>query len=124
MHIIAKKIVGFYMEKKRLVVSYKNLTPELLELVKQKYPHGYQNHVIKITKPNGDYFYAITLDTSEASYLIKVNVKIDSKPKDEDDERDFFGGDSDEIGTSDDSFPEESEEPFEEESSNEDFDDE
>ena len=51
------------MEKKRLVVSYKTLH-ELLELVKQKYPHGYQNHVIKITKPNGDYFYAITLDTS------------------------------------------------------------
>ena len=41
-----------------------------------------------------------------------MNVKIDSKPKDEDDERDFFGGDSDEIGTSDDSFPEESEEPL------------
>ncbi|MBN1988655.1 MAG: hypothetical protein JW783_04630 [Bacteroidales bacterium] len=80
--------------------------------------------MIKITKPNGDYFYAITMDTPDASYLIKVNVKIDTKPKDEDDEKDFFGGDSDDIGTSDDSFPEESEEPIEEESNEDDFDDE
>jgi hypothetical protein len=94
------------MEKKRLVISYNNLSPDVLELVKKKYPTGYLNSVIKVTKPNNDFFYAITLDTDDTSYLIKVNVKIDSKPKDEDEEKDFFS-ESDDIGTNEDSFPDE-----------------
>ncbi len=92
------------MIKKKLVVNFKNLTPELLALVKKKYPNGYNDHVIKVTKPNNEFFYAITLDTEEASYLIKVNVKIDTKPKDDDDEKGFFS-DSDSIGTDNDTFP-------------------
>lgn len=102
------------MKKKRVVINYSNLNPDLLELLKKKYPLGYQNYVIKVDKPNGEFFYAITLDTDDTSYLVKVNVKIDSKPKDEDEERDFFG-ESDDIGTSEDSFPDEaSDEPAEE----------
>lgn len=93
------------MEKRKLVISYKNLTPELLDIFKQKYPHGYLNHVIKVTKPNNEFFHAITLDTEDSSYLIKVNVKIDTKPKDEDEEKGFFS-DSDDIGTDEDTFPE------------------
>lgn len=92
------------MNKKRVVVSYNNLTPELLELFKKKYPAGYQNYVIKVTKPNNDFFFAVTLDTEDTSYLVKVNVKIDTKIKDEDDEKDFFG-DNDDIGTNEDTFP-------------------
>jgi hypothetical protein len=100
------------MEKRKLVVNFKNLSPELLALVKQKYPYGYQNHVIKVTKPNNEFFHAITLDTEDSSYLIKVNVKIDTKPKDEDEEKGFFS-DSDDIGTDEDTFPEEEEEQAE-----------
>jgi hypothetical protein len=94
------------MEKRRLVIDYKNLSPELLASLKLKYPHGYQNFVMKVSKPNGDFFYAITLDTADASYLVKVPVKIDTKIKDEDDEKALFS-ESDDIGTSEDSFPEE-----------------
>ncbi len=97
------------MDKKKLVVNYKNLSPELLALLKLKYPYGYQNHVIKVTKPNDEFFHAITLDTEDSSYLIKVNVKIDTKPKEVDDEKGFFS-DSDEIGTDQDTFPDEPEE--------------
>ncbi|MDD3567464.1 MAG: hypothetical protein PHT92_03600 [Bacteroidales bacterium] len=107
------------MNKKKLVISYKNLSPELIALVKKKYPHGYHDHVIKVTKPNNDFFYAITLDTDEASYLIKVNVKIDTKPKDDDDEKGFFS-DSDSIGTDEDSFPDEVEDEQDEDYSDDD----
>jgi len=109
------------MEKKKLVISYKNLSPEVLALVKLKYPYGYQNSVIKVTKPNGDFFHAITLDTEDASYLIKVNVKIDTKPKDEDDEKGFFS-DSDAIGTDDDTFPDDIEEEQDNDFSDDNFD--
>lgn len=92
------------MSKKRSVISYSNLSPELLKEFKNKYPYGYQNDVIKVVKPNGDFFHAVTMETDDAVYLVKVNVKIDSKIKDEDDEKEFFGTTSDDIGTDADSF--------------------
>jgi hypothetical protein len=64
--------------KKKIIVHFNNLTPEVLEAVQKKYPEGYQDHVFKVTKPNNDFFYAITVDTEDASYLIKINVKIDT----------------------------------------------
>jgi hypothetical protein len=71
------------MEKKRLVVSYKNCSDEVLEAIKKKYPMGYTDFVMKVQKPSGDFFYAITIDTADASYLVKVDVKIDNLTEEE-----------------------------------------
>lgn len=71
--------------KKRVVVSYKNLTPELLEEVKKKYPLGYTDHMIRVDKGPGDFFYAIVLETDDISYLIKVEVKVDDQIEEEED---------------------------------------
>ena len=46
-------------QKKRVVVSYKNLSAELREEVKKKYPNGYTDSMIRIDKGPGDFFYAI-----------------------------------------------------------------
>lgn len=89
----------FHMEKKKLVVSYKNCTEEVLEAIKKKYPNGYNDYVMKVQKPNGDFFYAITADTADASYLIKVDVKIDNLTEEEFEKE--FGDDS--AGVADDS---------------------
>ena len=66
------------MEKKRLIVSMDNLPEGVIEAIRKKYPSGYSDYVIKVPKGNNDFFYAITVDTESASYLVKVNVKIDS----------------------------------------------
>lgn len=96
------------MGKINKVIGIQNLTPELIELLHKKYPDGYTNHVIKVTTPKNDYFYGVTLDTADTSYLIKVPVKIDNNP-DEVDEKDFeeesetitpdedFGGDNEDA---------------------------
>jgi hypothetical protein len=76
------------MAKLNKVVSFQNLTPDLIELLNKKYPDGYQNHVIKVTTPKQDFFYGVTLDTSDTSYLIKVPVKIDTNPE-EFDEKEY-----------------------------------
>ena len=76
------------MGKVNKVISLQNLTPELLDLLNKKYTDGYNNHVIKVTTPKNDFFYGVTLDTPEISYLIKVPVKIDANP-DEIDEKDY-----------------------------------
>ncbi len=66
------------MDKKRLIVNMNNLPAGVLEAIQKKYPDGYAYHVIKVPKGNNDFFYAITVDTENVSYLVKVNVKIDS----------------------------------------------
>ncbi len=78
--------------KKRVVISYKNLSDELLDLVKKKYPYGYTDSMIRIDKGPGDFFYAIMLETEDVSYLIKVDVKIDSKVEEEE-EKDYYDDD-------------------------------
>jgi Mg2+ and Co2+ transporter CorA len=67
------------LTKKKLVVSYKNLPPDVIELIKEQYPKGYSDYLIKVDRGNGDFFYAITLNTETIDYLIKVDVKIDSE---------------------------------------------
>ncbi len=74
-----------YMVKKKLIVNYKNLGPEVLEAVERKYPDGFENHIFKVSKGANDYFYAFTVDTIDASYLVKVNVEIDLDVDDFDD---------------------------------------
>jgi hypothetical protein len=85
-----RKPVANTAGKKKLVVNYKNLSPEVLEQLREKYPKGYSDALIKVDKGNGQFFYGVTLDTPEADYLIKVDVKIDSEP--EEIERALFGG--------------------------------
>ena len=69
--------------KKRLVISYKNCPAEVLQAIREKYPLGYGDALIKVEKPNGDFFHAITVDFKDVSYLVKVDVKIDNLTEEE-----------------------------------------
>ena len=42
--------------KKRSVVSFTNLPAELQEEVKKLYPYGYTEAMMRIDKPNGEFF--------------------------------------------------------------------
>ncbi len=77
--------------KKRLVVSAQNLPEELQAELKIKYPDGFNEHMIRIEKGFNDFFYAVTLETDEISYLVKLNVKIDAQV--EDDDKDYYEDD-------------------------------
>jgi len=67
------------MEKVKKVVKIEDLPAEAMQALTKKYPDGWKDYVRKISKPNGEYFFAIDVDTETASYLVKVNVKVDSK---------------------------------------------
>ena len=71
------------VQKKRLVISYKNCPAEMLQAIREKYPLGYGDALIKVEKPNGDFFHAITVDFEDICYLVKVDVKIDSLTEEE-----------------------------------------
>lgn len=66
------------MEKKRIIKSIENITEDVMEAIKKKYPDGWSNHVQRINKGNNDFMHVITVDTDDASYLIKVKVKVDT----------------------------------------------
>ena len=73
-------------DKKRVAISSKNLSPELLDEVKKKYPYGWTDHMIRIDKSPTDFFYAIMLETEDTNYLIKVDVKVDTTRNNEEEE--------------------------------------
>ena len=83
--------------KKRLIISYHNLSEELQEKLRQQYPNGYTESMIRIDKGQGNFFYAVVLETEDINYLVKVDVKIDDI--EDEDEKDYF--DDPDIGGAD-----------------------
>lgn len=78
--------------KKHIVTSYRNLSSEMLAAIKEKYPLGFTEAMIRVDKPNGEFFYAVPFDTEEIAYLVKIDVKIDDNSQDEED-KDFYDED-------------------------------
>ena len=83
--------------KKHIATSFHNLSPELQEAVKAKYPLGFTDAMIRVDKPNGDFFYAVPYDTDEIAYMVKIDVKVDYNSHDDD--KDYY---DDEIKGADD----------------------
>lgn len=82
--------------KRRAVVSFENMSDELAAAFAEKYPKGYSDYfpdLVKYDKPNGTSFYAVTVEITDAIYLVKIQVKTDDA---EDLERWLDGDDSDE----------------------------
>lgn len=98
--------------KKRLVVSYDKMSVELQSSFKEKYPKGYADYmgdIFKVDKPDGSFFYAVSVDVLDAVYLVKIAVKIDDY---DDLEKGLFpdGASAGEDG--DDIFPEDADSSF------------
>ena len=80
--------------KKRHVVSYENMNPVLAAAFAEKYPKGFSDYLpelVKYPKPDGTSFYAVTVETDDAIYLVKIQVNVD---KAEDSDR-WLEGDED-----------------------------
>lgn len=82
------------MAKRHIVTSFHNMPPELQEAVKEKYPLGFTDAMMRVDRPNGDFFYAVPFDTEEVAYMVKIDVKIDDRASEEDD-KDYFDEDED-----------------------------
>lgn len=67
--------------RKRHIISYENMSPELAAAFAEKYPKGFNDYLPdlnKYTKPDGTPFYAVLIDSMpEDIYLVKIKVKID-----------------------------------------------
>ena len=66
--------------KKRHVVSYEKMSPEVAEAFAEKYPRGFSDYLAdleKYPKPDGTSFYAVTIEIEEDIYLVKIQIETD-----------------------------------------------
>ena len=58
---------------KRLIIDSKKMTPEILALVKEKYPEGYyEDDIIVFKNHKNETIEAIQVESEDAVYLIKI----------------------------------------------------
>ena len=64
-----------HVEKKKMAIDYKNLTPEMLGLLEEQYPVGFSGHYIKFPNSKGEIISAVRLETEDTVYLVKVSAQ-------------------------------------------------
>lgn len=63
--------------KKRVIVDFKKLTPEILALLVEKYPDGYDDeNIITFKNANNEIVDAVEVSTDDTKYLVKVSTKL------------------------------------------------
>lgn len=72
---------------KRIIVDYKKLTQEILNLLVEKFPDGYGiRDIIKFTNHKGQYIEAVEVSTNDTTYLVKISDElVDSMENHEED---------------------------------------
>lgn len=62
---------------KRVIVDFKKLTPEILSLLVEKYPFGYDDEdIISFKNLKGEIIEAVEVRNEEDIYLVKVSSKL------------------------------------------------
>ena len=101
--------------RKRHVVSFEKMSDELAAVFNEKYPGGrndYFNDIKQYHKPDGTPFHAVTIETPDDIYLVKVVVKTDDLEDierwlqgEEDAENEQVAGASADTGSDSDTLP-------------------
>jgi hypothetical protein len=85
---------------KRVIVDFKKLTPEILALLVERYPDGYDDdHIISFRNAKNEMVEAVEVTTEDTKYLVKVSTKLAATMEnyDEDDYEDFEDDDPDAV---------------------------
>ena len=74
---------------KRVIVNYKKLTPEVLKLLVEKYPNGYDDtDIISFRNAHGEAIEAVEVITPEIKYMVKISVRLAESMENFDDDDD------------------------------------
>ena len=95
---------------KRVIVDFKKLTPEVLKLLVERYPDGYDDrNIIYFRNDQGERIEAVEVLTEDTKYLVKISAKLEYTMEnyDEDDYDEF--DDDDPEGVPDPDLPEQDE---------------
>lgn len=62
---------------KRVIVDFKKLTPEILALLVERYPDGYDDdQIVSFRNQHNDMIEAVEVITEDTKYLVKVSSKL------------------------------------------------
>lgn len=89
---------------KRVIVDFKKLTPEVLKLLVERYPDGYDDrNIISFRNAQGERVEAVEVLTDDTKYLVKISAKLEYTMEnyDEEDYEDFEDDDPDAIAEPD-----------------------
>jgi len=78
--------------RRRVIVDFKKLTPEILAMLVDKYPDGYDDdQIISFRNAKNEIVEAVQIDTEDTKYLVKVSTKLAETMEnyDEDDYEDY-----------------------------------
>tara|TARA_R110002073_G_scaffold279026_1_gene442799 strand:- start:27819 stop:28142 length:324 start_codon:yes stop_codon:yes gene_type:complete len=89
---------------RRLIVDYKKLNQDILELLVQKYPDGYEeSDVLTFRNANFELIEAVEVKTDDTVYLVKISKRLaDTMENFEQDQDDDDGDSDDEVAVNDD----------------------
>ncbi|MEZ4857802.1 MAG: hypothetical protein R2781_03240 [Flavobacteriaceae bacterium] len=63
---------------KRIIVDYKKLTPEILSLLVEKYPDGYDDdNIISFKNAKNEWVDCVEVKTEDTVYLVKVSARLE-----------------------------------------------
>jgi hypothetical protein len=85
---------------KRVIVDFKKLTPEILAMLVEKFPDGYDDrHIISFKNAKNELIEAVEIITEDTKYLVKVSTKLEMTMEnyDEDDYEEFEDDDPEAI---------------------------
>jgi DNA-directed RNA polymerase subunit delta len=79
------------MDKKRVIVDYSTLPEDVLEIMANRYPDGYDKDIIKFPNAKGELISAVRVETDDTIFLVKVSKQLqqmvdDFETDDEDDD--------------------------------------
>ncbi|WP_026777819.1 hypothetical protein [Polaribacter sp. Hel_I_88] len=76
---------------KRIIVEYAKLTTDILDMLIEKYPDGYDySDVISFKNAKGDTVKAIEVKTEDTIYLVKISERLENAMEEYADDEDFF----------------------------------
>ncbi|CAM4156791.1 hypothetical protein FLAN108750_13075 [Flavobacterium antarcticum] len=72
---------------KRVIVDYAKLTNEILNLLVDRFPDGYDDsHIIRFRNAKNELIEAVEVKTEDTIYLVKVSTKLATRLENFDDE--------------------------------------
>lgn len=90
--------------KKRLMVSYEKLPDEVMEVIRTKYPYGYNHDLKEVKGIDNKKFFVLPIELPDVIYLVKVDLRKPIKIQDSEDEEDIFTPEE-EFAAEEDNFP-------------------
>lgn len=76
---------------KRVIVEYAKLTTDILDMLIEKYPDGYDyEDIISFKNAKGETIKAVEVKTEDTNYLVKISTKLENAMEEYAEDEDFF----------------------------------